>query len=439
MKDFGVFSKFQIAIDCQIFSGNMRIQVSQRSRFWFGLFLLGSVYITIVIFKAENFLAGDERGYLAIAKELSRGRLSSVNWWGPGYPLLLAPFIKFEIPLIWAKLCNVAFLLCTIVYLRSSMLLYMTKRCSTRIALIMGMYLPFFFYLHMNISEKFAVFLMSAIVFHYLASQKGGKKRWKHLILSSVLLAWLALTKVFFGYVITASTCLLLIVRLVYRCKARESIFILITAFLLCVPYLWNNYNLTKKVFYWSTSGGSSLYWISTPFTGETGSWFGRKELEENVPVHKEHYLLFNSLASLTPVERDEILKHKALQNIRKKPLKFLSNVTSNILRLLFDFPYDFHRQTWKTSWVVVPNAFLLTLFFTSLYPAYVARRSIPSELFSILGFAAIAFIGSSFLSAYNRMFTILVPIICVWTAYVWTRLVRLDIVDSDRLMSNNE
>jgi accessory gene regulator protein AgrB len=95
---------------------------------------------------------------------------------------------------------------------------------------------------------------------------------------------------------------------------------------------------------------------------------------------------------------------------------------------MLFDFPHDFSQETWKTSWVIVPNMFVLTMFLASLYPAWIARNAVPPQIWSILMFAAIAFIGSSFLSAYNLMFSILVPILCIWTSYVWIRLVRFEI-----------
>src|SRR5208337_3366194 len=139
----------------------MRFSFLQKNWFWLGVCLLGSLYIVIILVKANNFFAGDEGGYVEIANDLAKGQLSSVNWWGPGYPLIIAHFVRFQIPLIYAKLLNACFLIGTIVYLRSSLLLYLSEKYSTGIALIMGIYLPVFFYLHMIIREKFAVFLMS--------------------------------------------------------------------------------------------------------------------------------------------------------------------------------------------------------------------------------------------------------------------------------------
>src|SRR5208337_4497706 len=44
---------------------------------------------------------------------------------------------------------------------------------------------PVFFYLHMIISEKFAVFLMSAIVYHHLSMHEEIKKSPIHFIMTA--------------------------------------------------------------------------------------------------------------------------------------------------------------------------------------------------------------------------------------------------------------
>ncbi|MGD0233449.1 MAG: hypothetical protein ABSC55_02810, partial [Syntrophorhabdales bacterium] len=390
----------------------MKIVMSPKCRFWFGLFLLGLIYAVIAYAKTKDVLAGDEGGYLRIANDLAKGKLPQVNWWGPGYPLFLAPFVKLQVPLGYAKLANAGFLIGATIYLRSSLLLYMTEQHARRIALLMGLYLPLFFYLHMIISEKFAIFLMSAFCYHYLAMHEEGKGKSLHLIGASMSLAWLALTKVFFGYVLMTLIFLALVGIWKWRLRLMKTLLVLLISMLFCLPYVWHNYKLTGKMFYWATSGGLSLYWMSTPFPGETGTWFGNDELyKDKLPVHKDHYKLFEDVSSHSPVKRDDELKRAAIRNIFQHPLKFLFNVNANVLRMLLDFPYDFKLETWKTSWVVVPNMFLLTMFFASLYPAWLARRVIPLQIWAILALASIAFAGSSLLSAESRMFTVLVPL----------------------------
>lgn len=330
----------------------------------------------------------------------------------------------------YAKFANAGFLIGSIIYLRLSLLLYMSEHNARRIALIMGLYMPFLSFIHGLMSEVFAIFLMSALVYHYLAMHEENKRKLIHIISASIFLAWLALTKVFYGYVLLTSICLVLLTMWKLRPQLVKTFSVLLLSFLFCLPYIWHNYKLTGKPFYWSTSGGFSLYWMSTPFPGETGSWHAYRALygQHKMAIHKDHYKLYEDLSNLSPVKRDDEYKRAAIRNIFQHPLKFLFNVNANILRMLFDFPRDLRMQTWRTSLVVVPNMFLLPMFFASLYSAWLARHVIPLQLWSILAFALIAFAGSSLLSAYNRMFTLLVPLLCVWTAYVWTKFIRFKI-----------
>src|SRR4051812_36700485 len=47
-------------------------------------------------------LHGDEPGYLSYAANLSHGYYSPANdvllWWGPGYPIVLLPFVALGLP-----------------------------------------------------------------------------------------------------------------------------------------------------------------------------------------------------------------------------------------------------------------------------------------------------------------------------------------------------
>ncbi len=52
-------------------------------------------------------------------------------------------------------------------------------------------------------------------------------------------------------------------------------------ALIWCVPYLLMTYSLTGKPFYWGSSGGLSLYWMSTPYDTEMGDWFSKIDVKE--------------------------------------------------------------------------------------------------------------------------------------------------------------
>jgi|GEM_PF-4802935 hypothetical protein len=45
----------------------MRFSFLQKNWFWLGMCLSGSLYIVIILVKANNFFAGDEGGYVEIS------------------------------------------------------------------------------------------------------------------------------------------------------------------------------------------------------------------------------------------------------------------------------------------------------------------------------------------------------------------------------------
>jgi len=407
----------------------MKGGLSPGSRFWVFLSALAVFYFAIALIRAQDVSSGDEGGYLAIAEDLAKGQLPYVGLWGPGYPCVLAVFAKLGLPLIWAKLANVCFLLGTIIYLRASMRLYLPDEWSATIALVMGLYPPFLFYLQMTVSEKFAVFLVSAAAYHYLAMMRGNSNRAFHQIIASFALAWLLLTKVFFGYVTATCLALALVVAAARRRRPGRTAAVLAVSLLLCVPYLAHNWRLTGKPFYWAASGGMTLYWMSTPFPGETGEVFHSREVNANDDLRRNHGDLFHTLERANDVERDDAFRRAALQNITEKPLKYISNMVANVSRMLFDYPHDYKYQSLKALKVMLPNGILLGWFVASLIVVCRARlTAVSEELWCILVFAGVAFGGTSMVSAVNRYFTVIVPILCIWTACVWFGFVRLEV-----------
>src|SRR4030042_3798868 len=57
---------------------------------------------------------GDEPRYAMYAENLTKGFYAPTDtrllWNGPGYPLLLSPFVIFKVPWIYAKMLNPAFI-----------------------------------------------------------------------------------------------------------------------------------------------------------------------------------------------------------------------------------------------------------------------------------------------------------------------------------------
>jgi hypothetical protein len=240
-------------------------------------------------------------------------------------------------------------------------------------------------------------------------------------------LAWLALTKVLFGYVILAGSFLSAIALWRRGGGYRRTLIVGATAVLLCTPYLAYTYSRSGRFFYWASSGGLSLYWLSTPFDGELGDWHKWEKLSADSPIRANHERFFASLEGLNEVERDSELKRQALCQIADHPKKFALNWLANVGRLLFSYPFTDTPQKLSTYFYLLPNMFLVVPGVPSLYVAWIRRRDVPHELWMLLGFGILSFLGNSLLSAYARQFTPLVPIFALWVLVVMGRSLRLE------------
>jgi hypothetical protein len=265
-------------------------------------------------------------------------------------------------------------------------------------------------------------------MFHFCSVYNNAHRFRLHLAAASVYLAYLALTKVFFGYVIVTILVLWLGLLLWRRTPAlRNALMVFVLALIWCVPYLLYTRSLTGRNFYWGTSGGMSLYWISTPYPSELGSWFSVTDVNEK-PELAPHREFFAKLERFSDVERDDALKKQAVYNITHHPAKYVANWAANVGRLLFSYPFSLGSDRLSTYFYMVPNMFVVVLFLLSLFPAALRPRAIPFEMWALLIFALTAFSGSTLLSAYDRQFRPLVPMLCAWMGFVYVRVLRIDL-----------
>ena len=265
-------------------------------------------------------------------------------------------------------------------------------------------------------------------MFHFCALYNEPRRYRLNLIVASMYLGYLALTKVFFGYVIAAASVFLAVSLVSQRAKAfKKALPIFLLALMWCIPYLLYTYSLTGKVFYWSTSGGMQLYWMTTPDANELGSWFSAKDVRAR-PELAGHREFFATLEGLSDTERDDAFKKQAIYNIAHHPAKYLFNWMANVGRLLFSYPLFFGPQSPSTFFYLIPNMFIVVLSVIAIIPAVLRPRAIPFELWAVLAFVLIAFGGTSLLSAYDRQFRPLVPGLAVWLAFVYTRVMRIEL-----------
>jgi hypothetical protein len=394
------------------------------------------LYLVVVLFASSPDFQGDEGGYAGNAIRMVHGPAVSPHdlrlWWGPGYPLVLVPFVLLGLPWIAAKLLNAVFLFGAITYFYALLKRYIPGPAALIATLCLGLYPPLMREVHHLSSENLTFLLMCGFMFHFCALYNGTEHSRLNLLGASMYAAYLALTKVFFGYVIAAVLTLSLVLLIWRQMRAtRIAISVFAMALAWCIPYLWYTYSLTGKVFYWATAGGSALYWMSTPYANEYGSWFSDKDAKER-PELVRHRDFFAMLDKLSDIDRDDALKRRAISNITHHPGKYLVNWLANIGRLLFSYPFSFASQSLSTYFYLAPNIFIVVLFVISVIPAVLRPGAIPIELWALLVFVLIAFGGSTLLAAYDRQFRPLVPGVCVWLAFVYVRLLRIEVRSSE-------
>lgn len=388
-------------------------------------------YVIVVVVASTDVFCGDEEGYVRFASNLAKGYYSPHDdvdlWFGPGYPIVLLPFVLLKLPWLSAKLLNALMLFIAVLYFYYTLCIYINKKVSFYLSYVMGLYPPFLREIHLLHTETLVFLVICGFSFHFCQSYQNRANSWVHLLLSSIYLGYLALTKVFFGYVILANLLLFLALYL-WRKKGelRKTFLTYLFAFVFCIPYLLYTYSLTGKVFYWGNSGGMSLYWMSTPYEGELGSWFSPEEVIEN-PELKEHQEFFAEISDLSRVERDDAFKRQAIYNIAHNPARYLRNWIANVGRLLFSYPFSYGQHALSTYFYMLPNMFIVVLCILGIYPGYFGRKLIAYELYALVLFSLIAFGGTSLLSAYDRQFRPLVVILLLWIFFIYVRVLRIE------------
>jgi hypothetical protein len=242
------------------------------------------LYVTLILILATNESNGDEGRYLMYAQNLTQGFYSppppAIDLGnGPGYPLLLAPFVALNLPLIFIQLLNAIFYYLSIAFLFKSLQQIVSLRFTIVFSLIWALYPIFYEYMTNVLPEIFAASLIPLLLFTTIKAFKidNSKKIRKYIFFAGFIFGYLALTKPIFGYVLMFMIAGMLLLLIINRknLNYKKSLGILIIALATTVPYLIYTYHLSGKIFYWSSFGGNNLYWMSSPYEGEYGDWMG--------------------------------------------------------------------------------------------------------------------------------------------------------------------
>ena len=402
------------------------------------------LYIMLIIFGLKDGFRKDEWRYVYYAQQLLQGKYSAPHsvflWNGPGYPLLLAPFLAIGVPFVVLKMFNAFFLYFSLVYFYKSLIKFFSESFSLLITISLGSYWPAYEMLPYLMTEPFIIFLITLLLWFSVNLFQSPNPTKFTIAITAVFLAVIALTKVIFGYVILV---MLLVMAIWLFIKRHASLIVATKVFALslifCLPYLIYTYQISGKVFYWSNAGGMQLYWMTTPFKNEFGDWINftspvSKYEDANEIFRSRHGKIISELYNypnlFEPLSQEDLIaksnvyqdtgfKKYAMANIKNHPGKFLKNWLANISRMLFDLPYSYKTQNFKFLKYAIPNIPLLIILLFGLSRIIVRRQGLPFSIRLLIVFTFIYLSGSSLLSAYARQFYIIIPILAFWVAFI--------------------
>jgi hypothetical protein len=175
---------------------------------------------------------------------------------------------------------------------------------------------------------------------------------------------------------------------------------------------------------------------MSSPYKGEYGNWiqYPLDPLDDNkrIPgsddiINMYHQKDFDEIFKYKGVEQDDIYKKIVINNIKSHPIKYIENCFSNVGRILFNFPRSYEIQKPGTLLRLPLNGIIVVLMLFCLIPTIVSWRKIIFPIRFLLFFALIYFGGSILGSAETRMFTIIVPILLTWIAFIIQKSVKIN------------
>ncbi|MBD0852600.1 hypothetical protein [Maribacter arenosus] len=406
------------------------------------------LYIAVVLVFSSNVLEGDEFRHLHYAENLIHGFYTEADnpelLNGPGYPLVLAPFLAINSGFLILKLLNAIFVFIGVVYFKKTIEFFAKKKYAIIFAFLVGIYPPLLRYMPLIYSEPLTFMIVCGLLFHVFKLFRSEKLNRKQIVIISLYIVFLVLVKIIFLQVIGLSLLILIVLFLWNRDRQNIKIaLVLVGGFLLIVPYLMYAYSLTGKLFYLGTGGGEILYHRSTPYENEWGNWFSREDVlhgnsEDFKPdtvyenlnqLSVNHRKIYVELEDLTFIERDSAFKAIAIENMKAHPGKYLKNTISNVGRFLFHYPFSYRNQNMAAYGYLIPNALILGLCILCIYPFLLNRRNVPFELKAVMIFYLIYACAIILLDGRGRNFIIMVPSLVLFFAYIYTNTVKITLL----------
>jgi hypothetical protein len=392
-------------------------------------------YAYVIIINKWPTLYGDEIRYADFAWGILHGYYSPppphINLWnGPGYPLVIVPFMAMHIHAIYITLLNAVFQYLAVVFLYKSLSIIANRKIAFIFNLLLALYPNNLSVLPILYTEAFTGFLVSAFI--YSVTLWYSLKSGRHGVFAGLIFGYLILTKVIFGYVLLIGLVVFLVLLLVKKNKAyyRYPLYLLSIAFAVTLPWLAYTYHITGKLLYWGDSGGMSLYWMSSPYDNEYGDWklpeltnhqyptlF--KSAETEAILKKNHSKEMAFILKHDELQRDELFKQAALRNIKQHPFKFAQNYYYNCSRMLFNFPYSYSYQDGAIVGNILRGSLILWASVIGLISTFINWRRIAWPVKFILLLTGVYLVLSGALSAYPRQLDVVMPVLLFWIGFL--------------------
>ncbi|MDB5104774.1 MAG: hypothetical protein JWP91_2463 [Fibrobacteres bacterium] len=420
----------------------------------------------MAVVQAKGPNEGDGWRYLLNARHILDGYFAGPDtlmfWNGPGYPLFLAPFLALGIPMAVVRLANAVFLSLAVAHFQGALRLAGIEKRSLAYAYGMGLLLllhgPL---LGMVMTESLSAFLVCGAAWHYGAATRGGGRAGRHACLAGLHLGYLALTKVFFGYVLEAALPIAAGLWLwsvrggrkrrggipeasghpgpggerrpgEIRRASGAAALACASGLLLCAPWLAHTWAKTGKANLWGNSGGFQLYFMSLPEREYFGDWINFEALLENPEYFRNHADFIRETLKLDYVAQDGVFKKEAIRNCREHPGKCILNWRANVNRMAFGFPNTYYPGS-QTELATGNRAFVFAFpFMVCLLlavPGWLGRRSVPPWVQGCLAFACLSLGGMSLVCAIPRQVFPLLPMLGLWCMAVVERALEIRIV----------
>jgi len=134
-----------------------------------------------------------------------------------------------------------------------------------------------------------------------------------------------------------------------------------------------------------------------------------------------------------TEIGRDSLFKKIALNNIRQRPRKFIRNCFYNISRMLFNTPFSFtYQDAGSVSNIITGSMILWSSLIAAVLSIINWRRMIYPVKFLLL-ITLVYLLLATTLSAYPRMFDVIVPVLLFWIAIVVANMPKLKLQFKDK------